>query len=62
MDKREKEVSIIVGSAYGWSKIEKELSKCAVICANHHRMLHAGLLTLTEEESKPITICGIWGE
>lgn len=26
--------------------IFKEIEKCVVICANHHRMLHAGLITL----------------
>lgn len=26
--------------------IRNELRKCAVICANHHRMIHAGIISL----------------
>jgi len=30
-------------------RILEEIAKCILLCSNHHRMLHAGLLTLDGE-------------
>ena len=40
--KKEKEFSIgeVVTNGYGFLKIEKELKKCLVVCANCHRKIH----------------------
>ena len=40
-----KEVSRMLQSN-SWEKIEKEISKCVLLCANCHRKLHEGLITL----------------
>lgn len=31
---------------FGIKRIKDEVRKCVVICSNHHRMVHAGLITL----------------
>lgn len=32
-----------------WAKIVDELRKCILLCANHHREVHAGVTDITEE-------------
>ena len=39
VDRSEKEF-VIAGARYGWSKMEKEIEKCVLLCANCHRELH----------------------
>lgn len=39
-------VSNMIGRHRPWSVIENEISKCVVICANCHRKIHAGNITL----------------
>jgi hypothetical protein len=34
-----------------WSKIEAELAKCILLCANCHRETHAGLRTFTSDQA-----------
>jgi len=36
-------ISAMVLSAYSWKAIQKEISKCIVLCANCHRKLHKQL-------------------
>lgn len=40
----EKDFQISSGNTKGWDKVCKELQKCAMLCANCHRELHANLL------------------
>ena len=42
-------ISTMVARACCWKTIEKELKKCAVVCSNCHRKIHAGLLTSPTE-------------
>ena len=42
---KEKGVSQMI-SGNSWKKIEEEISKCILVCANCHRKIHEGLITL----------------
>ena len=50
-DPKQKEygISIMRGRGYKISRIILEISKCVVVCANCHRKIHNGDLTVTEE-------------
>lgn len=45
----EKGFSLSYARWFKWSKIENEIKKCIVLCANCHRKLHKGLLILPNE-------------
>ena len=34
---KEKEICYVVGSGWCWDRVEKEINKCQVLCANCHR-------------------------
>jgi hypothetical protein len=34
------------GVTRSWEKIKKEIDKCVLVCANCHREIHAGLITI----------------
>jgi len=46
-DPDEKENTVAVGSNRCWStsKLQEEMDKCVLLCANCHRLVHAGLLS-----------------
>jgi len=37
------------GITHSWEKIQKEIQKCVLICANCHREVHAGITQLPKE-------------
>jgi predicted HNH restriction endonuclease len=37
------------GSTRAWARIEKEIQKCVLVCANCHREIHAGITQLSAE-------------
>lgn len=41
---KEKTISRMIGEGYGLKKIQLEISKCIVVCANCHHKIHAGIL------------------
>lgn len=43
LDPTKKEFSITNGSLKSWKRIETELKKCVLLCANCHREVHSGL-------------------
>jgi len=45
---QDKEINVgaIVAASYGLDRLERELAKCVPLCANCHRELHAGVITL----------------
>jgi hypothetical protein len=38
-----KGISNLANRGFGWPRIEKEIRKCILLCANCHRLKHAGL-------------------
>lgn len=48
LDSSKKETEVSNAIKLGWSKkrVLKEIEKCAVLCSNCHRKLHAGLVKL----------------
>ena len=44
---RDKDIDIAIAArSFGPNRLKKELDKCVVVCANDHRRLHAGTITL----------------
>ena len=37
-------ISVMINSHKNWDRIKSEIDKCAVVCANCHRKIHAGEL------------------
>ena len=51
LDPRTKEFGISTeGIPRRWDKIEAELAKCVLLCANCHREVHAGVRRLSEAD------------
>lgn len=48
LDPNEKEFSPATLRSYSFKKFLKEAKKCVVICANDHRRLHKGTISLTD--------------
>jgi hypothetical protein len=47
LDPNEKDFSISrSGHCTAWDKVKLELDKCILVCANCHREIHAGLITI----------------
>lgn len=46
LDPKSKEINpaCMISNGWGWSRIENELNKCVIVCANCHRKIHAGLI------------------
>jgi len=40
------EVSVMARKGYSWERVMEEIAKCAVLCSNCHKKLHAGLFCL----------------
>lgn len=43
---KEDAVANLIGKAHSIEKIKKEIAKCVVLCANCHRKLHAGVISV----------------
>ena len=43
-DNKDFEISTALSQGFSWHRIQEELSKCDMVCANCHRKLHAGLI------------------
>jgi hypothetical protein len=50
LDPNEKEFDLGNGNQSSIKKIDNEIVKCVVLCANCHRKLHAGLLQLSKKQ------------
>ena len=50
LDATEKEMGFgaVRGNPTSWSKIVEELKKCVLLCSNHHREIHAGVIQLPD--------------
>ena len=45
LDPSQKEIELKCGK-WGWEILTKEADKCALLCANCHRKVHGGIITL----------------
>jgi hypothetical protein len=52
LEDKKYELSDLWHKCPGWKTLQGELAKCIVLCANCHRKVHKGLLTITPEMSK----------
>lgn len=48
LDPSQKEFGVTSSSNRSWDKMWEEIQKCVVLCANCHRKVHAGLITLVD--------------
>lgn len=49
LDPAKKEKGISYMRNYSEAKIKAEIDKCILLCANHHREFHCGVLDITKE-------------
>lgn len=47
IDPSQKDAAVSTLTTRGWAVIQREIQKCIVLCANCHRKVHAGTITLT---------------
>ena len=52
-DPHQKDFSVSAdGSTRSWARVQKEIEKCVLLCANCHREVHAGISQLPTETSE----------
>jgi hypothetical protein len=44
------DIGHLVQNGSSWSVIANEITKCIIICSNHHKKYHAGHIVLSDEE------------
>lgn len=50
------EISTLASRQWSWDRVEAEIEKCVVVCANCHRKIHGGLIKVNTDR-----ICHITG-
>lgn len=51
LDPTEKEATLAsVSRSWSWEKMEQEIKKCIVVCRNCHAKIHAGSITVLEQD------------
>lgn len=48
LDPTEKDFDIARGMGIAWDKVKAEIEKCVCLCANCHRLHHAGIIPLED--------------
>jgi len=48
LDPKQKDFGVGCGSAPSWAKVQEELKKCVLLCANCHGEVHEGLLDISK--------------
>lgn len=60
LNPKEKDLAVAEGIHNGWSieRLKEEIAKCAVLCSNCHRKVHAGVAQLVVHHSCKVGVVG----
>lgn len=58
-DPKKKDIEVsVAASRWSWERLMKEINKCAVLCANCHTKVHAGVCQSVDSHSCKVEVTG----